>query len=72
MGDLYGLLREQDPAARPALEASIREGLAVVEAVYRVNAAAYRSQGPFLLGNKLSMAEILIMPFLYRFEATLG
>ncbi|ETW08872.1 hypothetical protein H310_01367 [Aphanomyces invadans] len=50
---------------------ALKETLTDVETIYRVHAAAYRSSGPFLLGSKLGGAEILIVPFLFRFEILL-
>ncbi|KAF0711502.1 Aste57867_5242 [Aphanomyces stellatus] len=51
--------------------ASLKELLGEVERIYREDAAAYRTKGPYLLGDKLSSAEILTATVLYRFEILL-
>ncbi|KAH9125752.1 hypothetical protein LEN26_005342 [Aphanomyces euteiches] len=50
----------------------VLETVKELETIYSQNAKAYRSQGPYLLGAELSSAEIIISPFLYRFEALLS
>ncbi|KAF0690413.1 Aste57867_18145 [Aphanomyces stellatus] len=51
--------------------AELKDTLGDVERIYRENAAAFRTKGPFLLGEQLSSAEILTMPFLFRFDILL-
>ncbi|RQM19845.1 hypothetical protein B5M09_000630 [Aphanomyces astaci] len=51
--------------------AALKETLGDVETIYRVHAKEFRSSGPYLLGSKLSGAEILIVPFLFRFDILL-
>jgi glutathione S-transferase len=72
IGAFYGLLRNKDSEKRAELEGEIHATLTELETIYRDNAAAYRANGPFLLGSRFSAAEIMIMPFLYRFQAILA
>lgn len=72
VGALYGLLRNKDRSKDAEFIAEIRSALGAVETVYRENAAAYRSAGPYLLGDVFSAAEIHIVPFLHRFSITLS
>ncbi|KAG9416660.1 Tudor domain-containing protein 1 [Aphanomyces cochlioides] len=67
VGAFYGVLRNPSEANLAELKDTLDE----VEKIYRENAAAYRSKGPYLLGNKLSSAEILTVPFLFRFDILL-
>ena len=64
---MYGLLQEQDPAVAltkaAKLTAVLRECNARMET---------QGDGPFFLGDRLSYADIALVPFLDRFEATLG
>ncbi|RHY36672.1 hypothetical protein DYB25_001350 [Aphanomyces astaci] len=66
-GPLYQLLRKFSDEN----VAELKESLAEVEAVYRVNGADYRAKGPYLLGKTLSNAEILTSTVLFRFEIVL-
>ncbi|KAF0713890.1 Aste57867_4170 [Aphanomyces stellatus] len=56
---------------RPGAEKSLRAHLTELEQIWRENAKAYRVKGPYLLGDKLSSAEINVIPFLFRFEVLL-
>jgi len=71
VGPFYRLLKNQDASSRSEREAEVKESLSHVEQIYRENARAFRGKGPFLLGDAFSMAEINIMPFLFRFEILL-
>ncbi|OQR96383.1 hypothetical protein THRCLA_07306 [Thraustotheca clavata] len=67
-GSFYGLLRNQDMTKTQQFQNDINEALQDVETIYRDNAAEFRSKGPYLLGDKISSAEINIMTFLFRFD----
>ena len=54
VSNFYKFLSSRDPATYEDYGVKVRAALAKVEQVYRNNAAAYRSKGPFLLG-KLSL-----------------
>ncbi|OQR91352.1 hypothetical protein ACHHYP_04755 [Achlya hypogyna] len=71
-GAFYALIRNQDATKKDELEANVHLVLGELERIYRENAAAYRSEGPYLLGVELSSAEINIVPFLYRFKHVLS
>ena len=64
---MYSLLQETDPDATQVkaekLTRVLREANARME---------QQGQGPFFLGDQLSYADICIVPFFDRFEATLG
>ena len=64
---MYSLLQETDPDAAQVkaekLTRVLREANARMEA---------QGAGPFFLGEQLSYADICIVPFFDRFEATLG
>eukprot|EP01097_Dermamoeba_algensis_P001100 TRINITY_DN1412_c0_g1_i1.p2 TRINITY_DN1412_c0_g1~~TRINITY_DN1412_c0_g1_i1.p2 ORF type:complete len:234 (-),score=64.36 TRINITY_DN1412_c0_g1_i1:77-751(-) len=63
----YALLKNQDRAKDEELKKSINEKLkGLVEQL-----KLYEEKGPFFLGAQLSLAEILTVPFLYRFSFTL-
>ncbi|KAG9416663.1 Tudor domain-containing protein 1 [Aphanomyces cochlioides] len=66
-GPFYRMLRTGSEESA----ADLKEMLDEVEKIYREHAAEYRSLGPYLLGDKLSSAEILTVPFLFRFEILL-
>ncbi|OQS02700.1 glutathione transferase family protein [Thraustotheca clavata] len=68
LGPIFALLRNNDPAKKEQLENNLKEAFGEAERIYRENAAAYRSKGPYLLGDKFSQAEIHIVPFLFRFS----
>ncbi|OQR91350.1 hypothetical protein ACHHYP_04754 [Achlya hypogyna] len=72
IGPFYGLLRNQDPAKKEEFEANIRDTLEELERIYREHAADFRAKGPFLLGDRLSSAEINIIPFFFRFKIILA
>lgn len=72
IGAFYGLLSDKDGMKRATLEGEIHQTLTELETIYSVNAAQYRADGPYLLGSRFSAAEIMIMPFLYRFNAVLA
>jgi glutathione S-transferase len=71
VGAFYRLLKNQDASSQSEREAEVKESLSAVEQIYRENARVFRAKGPYLLGDALSMAEINIMPFLFRFEILL-
>lgn len=72
IGAFYGLLRcQEEGEKRAALEKQIHDTMTELETIYRENAAPYRADGPYLLGSRLSAAEIMIMPFVYRFNGLL-
>ncbi|OQS02696.1 glutathione transferase family protein [Thraustotheca clavata] len=71
IGAFYGYLRNQDPSKKEEFENEIHETLSELEKIYREHAAEFRSKGPYLLGDKLSSAEINIIPFFYRFQIVL-
>jgi len=71
IGPFYQLLRAQEANDRSEKEAEVKESLSAVEQIYRENARMFRAKGPFLLGDVLTLAEINIMPFLFRFEILL-
>lgn len=71
MGSLYALLRNKDAEKKGEIEADINSMLTELETIYRVNAVAYRGNGPYLLGSRFSAAEILTVPFFCRFQIIL-
>jgi glutathione S-transferase len=71
MGSLYGLLRNKDSEKNSEFESEIQYMLTELETIYRVNASSYRESGPYLLGSQFSAAEIMVMPFFYRFKTIL-
>lgn len=71
VGAFYGLLRNKDTEKRAEIESEINYTLTELETIYRVNAASYRMDGPYLLGSRFSAGEIMITPFLYRFQTLL-
>ncbi|KAF0716779.1 Aste57867_2668 [Aphanomyces stellatus] len=54
--------------ASPNAEEELHASLADYEWVWREQAKEFRAKGPFLLGDKLSAAEIYLMPFYLRCE----
>ncbi|OQS00022.1 hypothetical protein THRCLA_06296 [Thraustotheca clavata] len=68
---IYALLRNQDASKMQQLKDNLSETMQDVETIYRDNASEYRSKGPYLLGDKISSAEINIMTFLFRFQYVL-
>eukprot|EP01098_Paradermamoeba_levis_P011708 TRINITY_DN5038_c0_g1_i1.p1 TRINITY_DN5038_c0_g1~~TRINITY_DN5038_c0_g1_i1.p1 ORF type:complete len:268 (+),score=103.97 TRINITY_DN5038_c0_g1_i1:107-805(+) len=67
VGPLYGLLKNQDRSKDEEFQQAIRAKLKVVVE----NLVAQSAEGPFFLGEKFSLAEILTFPFIERFSATL-
>jgi len=68
VGLLYGLLSTRDPSEQAVLKAKLTEAVAKLEAHYIDNAQA---GGPYLLGERISLAEVCLTPLVYRFAATL-
>ncbi|OQR91365.1 hypothetical protein ACHHYP_04758 [Achlya hypogyna] len=69
---LFGLLMASDPEAQKEALAKVQANLSELERIYREHAAAYRAKGPYLLGDKLSVAEIHTVPFFYRLSLGLS
>jgi glutathione S-transferase len=65
---MYALLQEQDPAVAASKAAKLTSVLRECNARMEQQSTG----GPFFLGEQLSYADIAIVPFLDRFEATLG
>jgi len=63
----YKLLKSQDPSAREELITGIIEALRKLNASYEAQSEA----GPYFLGERFSLADILLLPFLLRFQFTL-
>ena len=65
---MYSLLQEQDPAV------ALTKATKLTQVLRECNARMEEqgSDGPFFLGSELSYADIAIVPFFDRFEATLG
>jgi glutathione S-transferase len=61
----YKLVMNQDPAKDAELAATIEKQLAKFEAL--IDSA----EGPYVLGESISLAEVLLIPFLDRFRYTL-
>lgn len=66
VGALYSVLTEQDRARDSERFAAADAALDSLEARY-----AAQSAGPFFLGEQLSLADISLLPFIYRFSAVL-
>ncbi|KDO21858.1 hypothetical protein SPRG_12358 [Saprolegnia parasitica CBS 223.65] len=64
----FAFLRNADASKKETLQRKMHASLAQLETVYVEDAAAYRSRGPYLLGDRFSLAEILILPLLFRFN----
>ncbi|EQC38116.1 hypothetical protein SDRG_04546 [Saprolegnia diclina VS20] len=64
----FAFLRNADASKKDALQRKMHSSLSQLETVYVEEAAVYRSRGPYLLGDRLSLAEILILPLLFRFN----
>ena len=68
------LFAAKQPAEFEALYKSAKDDLSYLEGLYR-DAAADRdagNDGPFFLGQNVSMADVAFAPFLHRFKITLG
>ncbi|KDO21857.1 hypothetical protein SPRG_12357 [Saprolegnia parasitica CBS 223.65] len=68
---IFAFLRNKDAANDDELQAIMLAGVAGLERIYREDAAAFRSRGPYLLGDRLSQAEIALVPHLFRFSLLL-
>eukprot|EP00128_Syssomonas_multiformis_P015466 Colp12_sorted_trinity150504_noHs@10922 len=66
-GKLYGLLSNKDPSKHDELANQLIAGLKEVDALYEK-----QSNGPFFLGENISLADIALLPFFDRFNATLS
>jgi len=64
---MYGLLKNQDRSKDEELKAQITAKLKVA-----VDLLKKQSDGPFFLGEELSLADIAALPFIDRFSATLA
>lgn len=64
--NLYKLLRAQTDEEKEQHRAATRESLASLNSSLK-----RQSEGPFFLGDRLSLADISLVPFLDRFVATL-
>jgi len=64
---LYGLLKNQDRAKDAELKEQLNAKLKAVGDLLRA-----QSEGPFFLGDQLSLADIAALPFIDRFSATLS
>jgi len=63
---MYGLLKNQDRTKDEELKVQITAKLKAA-----VDMLKKQSEGPFFLGDKLSLADIAALPFIDRFSATL-
>jgi len=61
---LYTLLRASTEEKLNEALAAVREALKQVDEMY----GKYNTSGPYFLGDRLSMAEIAILPFVFRFS----
>ena len=64
---MYTLISNQKPEKDHELAANLYEKLAACARILRSKSA----DGPFFLGEQLSVADIALVPFLDRFEVTL-
>jgi len=63
----YTVLRASTEEKLNEALAAVREPLKQVDEMY----GKYNTSGPYFLGNQLSMAEITILPFIFRFSITI-
>ncbi|EQC38115.1 hypothetical protein SDRG_04545 [Saprolegnia diclina VS20] len=68
---IFAFLRNKDTTKDDELKALVFAGVAGLERIYQEDAAAFRSRGPYLLGDRLSQAEIALVPYLFRFSLIL-
>ena len=67
-GTLYGALRNRDPSKAEELKELLLGGIGKLETFYAENKLA---GGPYLLGERMSHAEIAFAPLFCRFVAAL-